>query len=140
MLFFCLIFHLIESLAIDTNHGTLADEGMRVNLTNQTEYRGSLSLLRQDEQHLDILSRIESRGIHHGHSSIGIGIDAPTYLLILLRNDEELHTSSATVHHLVDAKRLYAKYHITIEYLFYIMHYQITGGDNEDIAYHDDTS
>ena len=113
---------------------------MRVNLTYQTEYRGSLPLLRQDEQHLDILSRIESRGIHHGHSSIGIGIDTSAYLLILLRNNEELDASSATVHHLVDAKRLNAQHHITIKHLFYIMHHQITGRDDEDVAYHDDSS
>ena len=114
MLFLCLIFEFIKSITIYANHCALADKGIRVYLADKAENGWSLALLGKHEEHLHILTGIETAGIHHRYSPIGISIDALAYLLILLRNDEELYTSTATVHHLVDAECLNTKNHLTI--------------------------
>ena len=114
MLLLGFVLNLIKTLAINTNHGTLTDKGMWINLADKAENGWSLALLGKHEEHLHILTGIKTAGIHHRYSPISIYVDALAYLLILLRDDEELHTSSATVHHLVDAECLNAKNHITI--------------------------
>ena len=114
MLLLGFVLNLIKALAINTNHGTLTDKGMWIYLADKTEDSWSLALLCQHEQHLHILTGIKTAGIHHRYSPIGISIDALAYLLILLRNDEELDASATTVHHLVDAECLNAKNYITI--------------------------
>ena len=114
MLFFAFIFNLVKTFTIHTDNGTLTDKGMWIYLADKTEDSWSLTLFGKHEEHLHILTGIETAGIHHRYSSIGIYIDALTYLLIFLRDDEELHTSAATVHHLVDAECLYAKDYISV--------------------------
>ena len=114
MLLLGFVLNLIKTLAINTDNGTLTDKGMWIYLADKTEDSWSLALLGQHEQHLHILTGIKTAGIHHRYSSISIHVDALAYLLILLRNDEELYTSTATVHHLVDAECLNAKNYITI--------------------------
>ena len=114
MLLLGFVLNLIKTLAINTNHGTLTDKGMWIYLADKAENGWSLALLGKHEEHLHILTGIETAGVHHRYSSISIHVDALAYLLILLRNDEELYTSTTTVHHLVDAECLNAKNHITI--------------------------
>ena len=114
MLLLGFVLNLIKTLTINTNHGTLTDKGMWIYLADKAENGWSLALLGKHEEHLHILTGIETAGVNHRYSSISIYIDALAYLLILLRNDEELYTSTATVHHLVDAECLNAKNHITI--------------------------
>ena len=114
MLFFAFIFDFIKAFTIYANDGTLTDKGMWIYLADKTEDSWSLALLGKHEEHLHILTGIKTAGIHHRYSSIGIYIDALTYLLIFLRDDEELHTSAATVHHLVNAECLYAKDYISV--------------------------
>ena len=114
MLLLGFVLNLIKTLAINTNHGTLTDKGMWIYLADKAENGWSLALLGKHEEHLHILTGIETAGVNHRYSSIGISIDALAYLLILLRNDEELYTSFSAVYHLVDAECLNAKNHITI--------------------------
>ena len=114
MLLLGFVLNLIKTLAINTDNGTLTDKGMWIYLTDKAENGWSLALLGKHEEHLHILTGIETAGVNHRYSSISIHVDALAYLLILLRNDEELYTSTTTVHHLVDAECLNAKNHITI--------------------------
>lgn len=114
MLLLGFVLNLIKAFAINTDHGTLTDKSIRVYLADKAENGWSLALLGKHEEHLHILTGIETAGVNHRYSSISIHVDALAYLLILLRNDEELYTSTATVHHLVDAECLNAKNHITI--------------------------
>ena len=114
MLLLGFVLNLIKALAINTDNGTLTDKSIRVYLADKAENGWSLALLGKHEEHLHILTGIETAGVHHRYSSISIHVDALAYLLILLRNDEELYTSTTTVHHLVDAECLNAKNHITI--------------------------
>ena len=114
MLFFAFIFDFVKTFTIYANDGTLTDKGMWVNLTDKAEDGRSLTLFGKHEEHLHILTGIETAGIHHRYSSIGIYVDALTYLLIFLRDDEELYTPTATVHHLVDAESLYTKDYISV--------------------------
>ena len=114
MFLLSLVLNLIKAFAINTDHGTLTDKSIRIYLADKAENGWSLALLGKHEEHLHILTGIETAGVHHRHSSISIHVDALAYLLILLRNDEELYTSTATVHHLVDAECLNAKNYITI--------------------------
>ena len=114
MFLLSLVLNLIKALAINTNHGTLTDKGMWIYLADKAENGWSLALLGKHEEHLHILTGIETAGVNHRYSSISIHVDTLAYLLILLRDNEELYTSTATVHHLVDAECLNAKNHITI--------------------------
>ena len=84
MLLLGFVLNLIKTLAINTNHGTLTDKGMWINLADKAENGWSLALLGQHEQHLHILTGIKTAGIHHRYSPISIYIDALAYLLILL--------------------------------------------------------
>mgnify|MGYP006927012451 FL=1 len=114
MFLLSLVLNLIKAFAINTDNGTLTDKGMWIYLADKAENGWSLALLGKHEEHLHILTEIETAGVNHRYSSISIHVDALAYLLILLRNDEELYTSTATVHHLVDAECLNAKNYITI--------------------------
>ena len=114
MLLLGFVLNLIKTLAINTDNGTLTDKGMWIYLADKAENGWSLALLGKHEEHLHILTGIETAGVNHRYSSISIHVDALAYLLILLRNDEELYTSTTTVHHLVDAECLNAKNYITI--------------------------
>ena len=75
-------------------------EGMRIHLVDDTEDHLTLTALGQHEEHLHILSRIKALGIHDGTATVGLTIDALTYLLILVGDNEELHRTSTAVHHL----------------------------------------
>ncbi len=78
---------LVEAFAIYANHGTLADEGVRVYLFDEAEDGLGLALLGQYEEHLYLLTGIETGGIYYSYSTIGICIDTLAYLLIFLGND-----------------------------------------------------
>ena len=114
MLLLGFVLNLIKTLAINTDNGTLTDKGMWIYLADKAENGWSLALLGKHEEHLHILTGIETAGVHHRYSSISIHVDALAYLLILLRNDKELYASSSAVYHLVDAECLNAKNYITI--------------------------
>ena len=114
MLLLGFVLNLIKAFAVNTDYGTLTDKGVRIYLADKAENGWSLALLGKHEEHLHILTGIETAGVNHRYSSISIYIDTLAYLLILLRNDEELYTSTTTVHHLVNAECLNAKNHITI--------------------------
>ena len=89
----CLLVELkvVEALTIDTNHATLADEGVGIHLVDDVENLTRLAFFRQHKQHLDVVAGIETLGVEHGHSTVGLLIDAAGYLLIMSRYDEELH-------------------------------------------------
>ena len=114
MFLLSLVLNLIKAFAINTDNGTLTDKGMWIYLADKAENGWSLALLGKHEKHLHILTGIETAGVNHRYSPISIHVDALAYLLILLRNDEELYTSSSAVYHLVDAECLNAKNYITI--------------------------
>lgn len=59
MLFFAFIFNLVKTFTIHTDNGTLTDKGMWIYLADKTEDSWSLTLLRQHEQHLHILTGIK---------------------------------------------------------------------------------
>ena len=56
MLLLGFVLNLIKTLAINTNHGTLTDKGMWINLADKAENGWSLALLGKHEEHLHILT------------------------------------------------------------------------------------
>ena len=80
----------VETFAINTYDGTLADKGGRINLVDETEYLLRLTLTRQYKQHVDILATVTAMTIHHRTTSVGSGIDGCTELQIFVADDEEL--------------------------------------------------
>ena len=142
LLFFLLrlVLDLVESLAIYADDGTLAHEGVRIDFLYQAEDGLRLTLLGEHEEHLDFLTGIKTGGIHDGHTTVGIRVDALAYLHVLLRDDEELDGTAATVDHLVDAERLDVEHHITVKHFLPVVYDEIAGGNDEDVANHDDTT
>ena len=130
---------LVEAFAIDTNDGTLRDEGMRVNLVDDTEDEVALPALGQHKEHLHFLTGIKTVGIKHSTAAMGLTIDALAYLLIAVGNDEELDGLALGVDHLVDTESRNIEHHIAVDHLLPIAQHQVARGDDEDIAYHNDT-
>jgi len=116
--FLCLVLDLVEALAIYTNHGTLAHEGVRVDLLDEAEDGLRLALLGKHEEHLDFLTGIKTGGIHYGHTTVGIRVDALANLHVLLRDDEELDGTAATVDNKPKALSGYCIEHTTQLSLF----------------------
>lgn len=79
----------VETFAINTDDGTLADKGGRIYLVDKTEYLLRLTLTRQYKQHVDILATVTAMTIHHRTTSVGGGIDGCTelrYLSLMMKN------------------------------------------------------
>ncbi len=74
---------MVEALAIHTNDPALTDKGHWVHLVDDVEDLTRLTLLCQDEKHLDAMAGIESLGIKHGHSTVRLLVDAAGYLLVM---------------------------------------------------------
>ena len=80
----------VETFAIDTDDGTLADKGGRIYLIDKTEYLLRLTLTRQYKKHVDILATVTAMTIHHRTTSVGGCIDGCTELQIFVADDEKL--------------------------------------------------
>ena len=134
------LFHLdvIKAIAIDTDHSTLRNKRIGVNIIDDAEDRGGLPALRQDKHHGLLMPCVETFGIDQRHTAVK-GIDLFRNLLILLGNDEELHRLPTAVHHLIEHKTTNEECHEAIEHLLPILQHQIAGGDNDQITEHDDT-
>ena len=74
----------VETFAINTDDGTLADKSGRIYLVDKTEYLLRLTLTRQYKQHVDILATVTAMTIHHRTTSVGSGIDGCTELQIFV--------------------------------------------------------
>ena len=84
----------VETFSIDTNHGTLTDKRVGINLINQLEDLGALAFLGKHEQHLHFPSAIETLSVDDGAATVRIEVDAMTDFLVSFVNDEELNASA----------------------------------------------
>ena len=75
----------VKALTINTDYGTLAHEGSRVNIIYQTKYLLRLTLSCQHEEHVNILAAIATMTIHHRTATVGSRIDSSTQLQVLDR-------------------------------------------------------
>ena len=95
-------FHFVEAFAIDTDDGTLRDEGIGVNHFDESEDIGRLALACQQTNDLSLLSCVPAVAIEDGDAVIGLGTKCVGYLLPLLTEDKELYRLPTTVHHIVE--------------------------------------
>ena len=133
-----MLFHLVESLAIDTNHGTLRYEGMRVNHVDDVEDARRLVLAGEHKQHLHLVTAVETLGIDDRTAAQGLGSDVLCYLLVLVGDDEELHRRAHGVDEAVDTEGRDEKYHITVDHLLPAAQHEVAGGDDNEVADEDD--
>ena len=91
---------MIESFPINPDYGALGYKGGRINIINDTENRSGLPFFSEHEHHLLFLPRISPGSIDHRNPSMQ-RINLLTNLLILLRDDKELHGLAGTVHDLI---------------------------------------
>ena len=91
-------FEPIESLAINTDDSTLRHKGMRVYIVDNTEDNFTLTTLCQHEEHLHVATGIESLSIYDSTSAMRLLIYTFTYLMIFLRDDEELYGTTHGVY------------------------------------------
>lgn len=127
----------VETFAINTDDGTLADKGGRIYLVDKTEYLLRLTLTRQYKQHVDILATVTAMTIHHRTTSVGGGIDGCTELQIFVADDEELNRTAQRIHHMIYTERLHKEADITVNHHLPIAQYQIRTGDDTQVANHD---
>ena len=76
--------HAVETLAIYTNHGTLANEGVWVYFVYQLENGASLTFLCKHEEHLYLAARIESLTIDDSTATAWILANTLANLLVFL--------------------------------------------------------
>ena len=112
-----MLFHLVESLAIDTDDGTLRYEGMRVDHVDDVEDARRLVLAGEHKEHLHLAAAEEARAVDDGASAVRVEVDAAAYLLILLRDDEELYGTTHGVYHLVDTEGCDIEHNISVDNL-----------------------
>ena len=105
----------VETFAINTDDGTLADKGGRIYLVDKTEYLLRLTLTRQYKQHVDILATVTAMTIHHRTTSVGGGIDGCTELQIFVADDEEMKVE---ISYTFNASALGGKNLVTFEELY----------------------
>ena len=92
---------IVEAFAIDADDSTLRDKGMRIYLVDDAEYQVALPTLCQYEEHLDLLARIKALSIDDGTATMRLAVDAIAYLLVFVRDDEELYRAAGRFHNLV---------------------------------------
>ena len=111
-------FHLIKSLAIHTDNGTLTYKGIRVDNLDDAEDGDALVLLGQNTEHLHLVARVPAMTVKNGYTMVHLRADGVGYLLIFLAEYHELHTLSLGVHHIVEYQVLYhhrteTEYHLS---------------------------
>ena len=131
---------MVETFTIDTDDGTLRDKGVGVNLIDDLKDQTALATLGQHEEHLHVTTRIETLGIDDSTAAMGLTIDALTDLVVLVGDDEELHTATHGVHHLVDTEGRHIEHHIAVNDLLPVFQYEVGRGDDDDIADENDTA
>ena len=131
---------MVEPFAIHTDDGTLRDKCFRVYIFNQAENSCRLTLLGQYEHHFHSQPGVHSGPVYHRHTTVEIFIDAMSNFFISLGNNKELYRLAGTVYHLVKHKTRYIKRGKTINDLFPIMQYKITGRNDNHIRHQNNTS
>ncbi len=99
--------HLIKSLAIHTDYGTLTYKGIWVDNLDDTEDGDALVLLCQDTEHLHLVARVPAMAIENGYAMIHLHTDGIGYLLIFLAEYHKLYTFSLGIHHIVEYQVFY---------------------------------
>ena len=127
---------LVKALTIDTNDIGLSDEGTRVDVVDDLEDGVTLTTLGHDEEHLHLMARVEAVRLDDRSTTMGIDRDARSYLAVLVRDDEELHTATHGVDNLIDTKRGDHQHHIAIDDLLPVVKNKIRRGDDDNIAEH----
>ena len=110
--------HLIKSLAIYTDYGTLTYKGIWVDDLDDTEDGDALVLLCQDTEHLHLVARVPAMTVKNGYTMVHLRTDGVGYLLIFLAEYHELHTFSFGIHYIVEYQVLYhhrteTEYHLS---------------------------
>ena len=67
---------LVEALAIDTDDIGLGDEGMWIDLVDDAEDDFALAALGHDEEHLHVVTRVETACLDNSGTAMGIDGDA----------------------------------------------------------------
>lgn len=122
---FCAHLEAVKSLTIYTYDSTLRHKGVRVYLIDDTEDKLTLAALGKHEEYLYVTPGIESLGIDDGTSAMRLAIDALTYLMIPLRDNEELHRAAHRVDHPVDTECSDVEHHIAVDHLLPTLKYKV---------------
>ena len=131
---------MIEALAVDADDGALCHEGLGIDLIDEVEDDGRLTLLRQAEEDLDGPLRIEAVAVERGAATVGDLVDGLTDLLPFLGDDKELDGAVEGVDNIVDAERDDEEEHVAIEHLLPVAQHDIARGDDRQVAEEDDMS
>ena len=85
------LFNLVKALAEDTLAECLRNDGVGVDCLDYGEHFLRLVLTREDDEQVDIFLAVPALTLNERHTATHVGVDSVGYLLILLRDDEELH-------------------------------------------------
>ena len=130
---------LVEALAVDTDDIGLGDESLGIDVVDDTEDDVALAALGHDEEHLHLVSGVEAVSLDDGGTTMWEDGDARRYLLIFIGDDEELYRPVHDVDDLVDTIGSDEEDDISVDDLLEVMQDKVRGGDDEDVAEHDDS-
>ena len=126
--------HVVEARSVHSYHSRLRHKGMRVDFIDKLEDEVRLTLFGYAEYHLYVFLCIETVAIEHRATAVGYLIDGLANLLILVGDDEKLHTSAQRVDQMVDYKRDDKQQDVAVEHLFPIAQHHIRRGDDGEVA------
>ena len=135
-----LYLNLVEPFAVDSDDSTLRYECLGVDVLDQPEDDGRLAFLGQYEQHLHLVTRVETRSVNHRHAAVRIFIDVLSYLLVLVADDEELYRLAGTVDHLVEHKATDVKGDVSVDNFFPVLQREVAGRNDDEVADQHDAS
>lgn len=132
--------HSVEAVAVNADDGALRDKGCRVNGVDNLEYFPALALLDEHEKNVCFIARIRAIAFENGASAVMLLVDASGDFVIFLGDDEKLNRAAHGVDYLVEAECRHIEHHIAEDDALPVAQYQITGGDDNDVANHHDMS
>ena len=91
------MFNLVKSFAIDADDGTLRYESPRVDALDDAENGRTFVFLRQNTQHVALLTRVPAVSVENRHAVFHLRTDFVGDFLPFLRENQELDAASLSV-------------------------------------------
>ena len=132
---FVLSFYLVKAFPINTSGGALRDEGVIVDMLDDSEYGIGLAPLGKQDNHFDRIARVAAYSVQNGASSAQVMSDVLGYFLIFGRENQELHRLPVAVDDPI--QDIVADNHFNeSEYdFFYVVEQEIGRTDNKEVAH-----
>ena len=124
------LFDLIEALSEDALAECLRNDGVGVDRLDYGEHLLRLVLAREDDEHIYIVLAVPALALDERYAAAHVGVDGIGNLLILLRDNEELHRLARTIDDIVANDGGYEREGDTVDDGLHAAEEQVRGADD----------